>query len=607
MISAAYATAIVLISFRMFAFFKAAPIFFPKGTPNILKVFMSLVMAYILIPGIDISKIDNISSYTVLILSCINEILAGYMLGYITNAAFSVARYAGNVMDLQVGFAMVSMFDPNTNSNATLLQRVLYWFSVIVFFIIDGHHMLIRALVESFNIIKLGNFLLTQGGIKVAIDVFIQYFYISLKISIPIMLIILITDLVLGLVARTVPQLNVMILGLPVKILIGLTAFCFALPLFLRILEQAFYSLPDAIKGFYRTIPILIVFASEDKTEEATPRKKSEARKKGQIAKSKEVGLALTLLASTIIIATLGEFTATSLKDTMVGFLSHYLNLELNYNTLSNITLITLGRLAQTILPVAVPIMVVGVFANFLQSGFIFTKEPLKPDFKKLNPINGFKRMFSLRSIVELLKDIAIITVVGFVGYKYVKDNFINILNLGTLRPWAMIQTMMDLSVGIFFRITLIMIFISVADYMYQKYQYNKDLKMTKQEVKEEYKQDEGDPQIKSKIKQKQREMAMRRMMQEVPKATVVVTNPTHIAVALKYEKGDNAPLVVAKGADNVAIRIKDIAKENEVPIMENKPLARLIFNEVEINEEIPMEMYEAVAEILALVYKIKK
>ncbi|GAA0746215.1 fused FliR family export protein/FlhB family type III secretion system protein [Clostridium oceanicum] len=604
MISPVYATAIVLISLRLLAFFIMVPIFFPKGTPNLLKVFLGLVMAYILIPGIDISGVNTITTPIPLILNCINEIVAGFTLGYITNLSFMCVRYAGNMMDMQVGFAMMSMFDPNTNSNATLLERVLYWFSVIIFFIIDGHHMLIRALVESFNIIRLGGFWLKGEAIRVIIDGFVQYFYISLKIAIPIVLIILITDLTLGLVARTVPQLNVMILGLPIKILVGLLCFCLALPLFLNVIEQSFNDLPDIIKDFYKFIPVVIVFASEEKTEDATPRKKKDARKKGQIPRSKEVGLAFTLLASTIVMVTLGSYVANELKDTMGGFLGNYLNTTLSYVNLKSIALLTLIRMSKIVLPVVLPIMIMGTLASFLQTGVIFTSEPLKPDFKKLNPISGFKRMFSLRSVMELLKDISVITVVGLVGYNFIKDNYMKILNLGTLRPWEMIQNIIKITSDIFFRITLVLIFICVVDYIYQRFQHNKDLKMTKQEVKEEYKQDEGDPEIKSKRKQKQREMAMQRMMQEVPKATVVVTNPTHISVAIRYEKGDNAPKVVAKGADNLALKIKYVAKNSDVPIIENKPLARLMYSEVEIDSEIPAEMYQAVAEILAVVCK---
>lgn len=607
MIDTLYFTALILITIRMFCFFIVVPVFFPNGTPNTAKVGLTLIMAYILVPGIDYSGINTINNNMPFFINCMNEAVAGLTLGFITNLCFMSVRVAGNLMDFQIGFSMMTMFDPNSGSNTTLMERLLYWFSIVVFFIVDGHHMLIKSLMESFSIIKLGTFFLSQDSINLIIRVFIEYFGLALKIAIPIVLIILITDLTLGLIARTVPQLNVMILGLPIKILIGLAAFSFALPIFLKVIENSFYGIPDAIKGLYKTIPLLIIFASDDKTEEATPKKKGDARKKGQVPKSKEVALALTLLSSTIVIASLGGYAGNELKATMITFLNNYLTMSLDYNSVQKIAFITVWRLGIVFIPIVLPIMVMGVLANFLQTGVLITSEPLKPDLKKLNPINGLKRMFSVRSVVQLLKDSAIVSVVGYVGYKFIKDNYSYILTLGDLKPVAVVQAIGNLTVSIFFKITVVMIVIALIDYIYQRYQFNKDLRMTKQEIKEEFKQSDGDPQIKGKIRQKQREMAMRRMMQEVPKATVVVTNPTHISVALKYEEGQSAPTVVAKGADSVALRIKEIAKENDVPIIENKPLARLMYKELDIEQEVPVEMYQAVAEILALVYKLKK
>ena len=591
----------------MFCFFLVVPVFFPNGTPNTVKTGLTLVMAYILVPGIDYSGIHTINNNMSFIINCMNEAVAGLTLGFIVNLCFMSVRVAGNLMDFQMGFSMMTMFDPNSSSNTTLMERLLYWFSMVVFFIVDGHHMLIKSLMESFSVIKLGNFFLSQDSINVIIRVFIEYFGIGLKIAIPIVLIIFITDLTLGLIGRTVPNLNLMILSLPIKILVGLAAFSFALPIFLRMIENSFYGIPDAIKGFYKTIPLLIIFASDDKTEEATPKKKSDARKKGQIPKSKDVALALTLLSSTIVLATLGGFVGNELKTTMITFLNNYLTMALDYDSVQKISVIVIWRLAVIFLPIVVPIMLMGILANFLQTGALITGEPLKPDLKKLNPISGLKRMFSMRSLVQLLKDSAIVSIVGFIGYKFIKDNYTYILTLGDLNAAAVIAAVGKLTVSIFFKITIVIVIIALADYIYQRYQFNKDLRMTKQEIKEEFKQQEGDPQIKGKIKQKQREMAMRRMMQEVPKATVVVTNPTHISVALKYEEGQDAPMVIAKGADNVALRIKELAKENDVPIIENKPLARLMYKELEIDQEVPVEMYQAVAEILALVYKLKK
>lgn len=606
MINTLYFTALILVSIRIFSFFVLVPIFFPNGTPNVVKVGITLVMAYILMPGIDYSSISNIDSTMFFVINCLNEVAAGLTLGFLTSLCFYMVRIAGNLMDMQMGFAMVSMFDPTSNSNVTLIERLLYWFSLVIFFIVDGHHMLIKSLIQSFSVIKLGSFFLSQASINIIFKAFIEYFGIAIQIAIPIILILLFADLTMSLIARTVPQLNIMILGLPIKIIIGFASFCFALPIFLKLMENLFTAIPNSINGFYKVLPVLLIFAKDDKTEEATPRKKSDSRKKGQVARSKEIGLTMTLLASTLVIAVLGGYAGTSLGSTMVAFLNNYINTSLNYSSVNKILFITVWRIAVVFLPVAIPILAMGILANMAQTRGLITFETLKPDFSKLNPINGFKRMFSARSVMELLKDTAIVSIVGYVGYKFIKDNYMNILNLGQLNCRAVAKAIGSLTVNIFFRITLIMLIIAIIDYMFQKYQYNKDLRMSKQELKEEFKQDEGDPQIKGKRRQKQRELAMRRMMQEVPKATVVVTNPTHVAVALKYEDGQNAPVLVAKGLNAVALKIKEIAKDNDVPIIENRPLARLIYKEVEIDMEIPAEMYQAVAEILALVYKMR-
>lgn len=609
MINTAYFMAVLFIFLRMVTFFTMVPVLFPKGTPNTMKVLFTALISFILMPGVNSAGLAGaVSDNYVLILYCINEIITGLVLGYLTSLCFNIVRMAGQLMDMQIGFSMLSFFDPTSNSNVTLLERLLYWVSLIVFFIVDGHHMLIRALIESYNAVGIGKSILFQDTIMYSVNTFIQYFTIGLKIAIPIVLIIIITDLTLGLISRTVPQLNIMILGLPIKIIVGLTCFSFALPFILKSIVDAMGHLPDIFKEVYKAAPLMFVFASEEKTEEATPRKKSEARKKGQVAKSKEVSLALTLLTSTLLIITLGGFVGNNLKNTLTYFLGNGFETNLDYNNLKSLTLIVIWRLAITFLPVVIPIMVAGIFASYIQTGFILSSETIKPKLSKLNPISGFQRMFSTRTAVELVKDLAIVSVVGYVGYKFIKDNYRYILTMGNLKVGAIPMIFKDLAVDIFFKVTLIMIVLALADYLYQRYMYNKDLKMTKQEIKEEFKQDEGDPQIKSKIKQKQRELATRRMMSQIPDATVVVTNPTHIAVALKYEEGKSeAPIVVAKGSDYVAIKIKEIAKESNVPILENRPLARMIFNEVELDNAIPVNMYAAVAEILAVVYKMKR
>lgn len=600
--------AFLLVFIRIFAFTVVAPVFFPQGTPQIVKVMFSGIMAFILLSAVDYSYVGEISGSFQLIAYSLSEFTTGLTFGFIVSLCFYCIRAGGSILDMQVGFAMMSMFDPSAQGNVTLIERLLYWLSLMAFFLVNGHHILIKTFVESFNIINLGQFILSQESAMLLVDIFIRFFELGIRIAIPIMLIIILTDLTLGLVAKAVPQLNIMILGLPVKILLGLGALSLILPMIYDVLITAFDNIPNAIRQLYKIIPLVMIFSSDDKTEEATPHKMSEARKKGQIARSKEVNTAITLIASTIILITLGEFMVNSFKEDIIEFFTGYLNLEINMDTLQSIIVIVLLRFAMVALPMIIPIMIMGVAANFLQTGFIHTTESLKPQFSKINPISGFKRMFSIRSLVELIKQIVVIVVVGYVEFGFLKDNFRKILTMGNMEFSSIITTLIDLSSDVFMKIALVMTAIALIDFLFQKFQFKKDMRMTKQEVKEEFKQMEGDPQVKGKIKQRQREMATRRMMQSVPDATVVITNPTHIAVALKYEEGkSSAPLLVAKGSGHVAIKIKELAKENNVPIIENKPLARLIFNEVDLEKEIPSEMYQAVAEILALVYKLKR
>lgn len=574
------------------------------------KIGVAIILSYIILPGVDFSKINSVSNMMIFMGNGISEIITGIVLGFAVELCFMAAKFAGSMMDIQSGLSMASMFDPNSNSNATLMERLLYWISLVIFFIVDGHHILLFQLIESFKWITIGKFILFQGSAGIIIEAFISFFIIGFKMAIPIILIVIITDLVLGLMSRTVPQLNVMILGLPIKILIGLASFLFAMPIFLRLIGDAFGVMTEVFKGIFNTlpmIPILFIFASDDKTEEATPHKLNEAKKKGQVAKSKEASLALTLLACTLIITALGNYIVEGLKDTIIHFFTNFLEMELSYNNLFYITFVTLTRVAMIVLPVMIPIMIMGIAANLMQTGIMFTKEPIKPDLKKLNPISGIKRMFSVRTLVELVKDVLLITVVGYIGYKFIVGNYTKILNLYNLRFSVLIEAIKELIQSIFFKVTLVLVALALADYIFQRRQFKKDMRMTKQEIKEEFKQQEGDPQVKGKIKQKQREMAMSRMMQSIPDASVVVTNPTHLAIALRYKQGkDEAPKVIGKGADYIALKIKEKAREYEVPIIENKPLARMIYQKVEIDEEIPVEMYQAVAEILAVIMKSK-
>lgn len=352
-----------------------------------------------------------------------------------------------------------------------------------------------------------------------------------------------------------------------------------------------------------------IQFFSGEKTEKATPKKRQDARKKGQVIKSQDVTSAIVMLMVFIFLF----FFAGSLRDELLAFFRqtfiHNIRIEtLTIDSVMHLFIETLIQMAFIIVPI-MAIAVVGALAgNFLQFGFLFTLEPMKFDLKKMDPIKGLKRMFSVKAIVELLKSVLKIGFIGSVTTIIIWTNLPEVLALSFKSPWMTLITVGKL-VGIMgIAASLVLLCVSILDWMYQKFDYEKNLKMSKQDIKDEYKNSEGDPLIKSKIKQRQREMAMRRMMSEIPSADVVITNPTHYAIALKYDEDSmDAPRVIAKGTDFIAQKIKLIAKEHDVIMVENRPLARAMYDQVEIGDPVPEEFFKAVAEILAYVYRIKR
>ena len=342
-----------------------------------------------------------------------------------------------------------------------------------------------------------------------------------------------------------------------------------------------------------------------EKTEEPTPKKREDARKKGTVARSQELNTAFVLLIGFLIVRILWEYIYVNIAEYTVYLYSH-LSQSTSTEGISELFIGIMILLAKTVLPIMFAILIIGLAINVFQVGLMISTERLEPKLDNLNPINGFGRIFSKRSLVELIKSIFKIIVIGFFLYLYLKDQIPLLPQFIFFDLPHSLATAADIIFTMAFQVVAVIMVMAVADYAYQCWQTTQDLKMSKQEVKDEFKQMEGDPQIKSKIKQKQRQMAMQRMMQEVPKADVIVTNPTHLAVALSYKKGMIAPTVVAKGQDLVAERIKQIAREHRILIVENKPVARALYEAVEVGDMVPAELYQAVAEILAYVYRIK-
>lgn len=347
---------------------------------------------------------------------------------------------------------------------------------------------------------------------------------------------------------------------------------------------------------------------NEEKTEDATPKRLQEAREKGQVAKSVELNAAFGILLAFFVMQVMGGFIFEELGLFMRYVYAGFSTQDLTLVELERLFLAAAAVLLKTALPIMVAIAMVAVVMNLLQVGFLFTMEPLTPKLEKLDPIAGAGRLLSKRSLVELGKSLFKVCVVGFFVYRFIRQNLLYDAMLINAELWDSVQTITSMTLGMVFEISAVMIILAALDYLYQNWEYRQNLKMSKHELKQEFKQNEGDPLIKGKIKERQRAMAMRRMMQEVPKADVVVANPTHFAVALKYDNAVMAaPQVVAKGQDFTALRIKEIAKEHKVAVVENKPLARALFAATEIGDAVPPELYKSVAEVLAYVYRLKR
>ena len=348
---------------------------------------------------------------------------------------------------------------------------------------------------------------------------------------------------------------------------------------------------------------------AEDKfenTEQATPRKLDEAREKGQVAKSKEIPSAAIILGSIVVFYFFGADIFGNMLELSRGFFTDSATMDITVTSARTI----LMRSAVGIFLVMLPFMVlpfVGLAANIMHIGFIFSTEPLIPKFSKVNPWEGLKRMFSPSTGVELIKNLLKFSVMGYLVYTVLNDEVRTFGQLAVSDTNSMLIYLGDTSISILIKTSFVIVAIAVLDFAFQRWEWARNLKMSKHEVKEEYKDTEGQPLVKARIKTLQRQIAMQRMMHEVPEATVVVTNPTHYAIAIKYEQGEmGVPIVVAKGAGVVAQKIRECAEENGVPLVENKPLARTLFKLVDIGTEVPHNLYQAVAEILAYVYKLK-
>lgn len=363
------------------------------------------------------------------------------------------------------------------------------------------------------------------------------------------------------------------------------------------------------LNGQKKKLKIDIQFFAKDpdKTEKATPRRRQKAREEGQVSYSKDLAMAIVFLGVIVMLRLMIPMIYKGMEQMLTFFcaLPNMGNYR-EYTALGEYISLTGQDLMWGLVIILLSGVAMAIVTGFAQTkGLVVFKKAFKFDLNKINPIEGFKRLFSLRSVIELLKNLAKLALLGFIGYSFINGIW-SILFL--LPDYSIEQSLVFLADSLYqmaLRIALALIVLGFVDFFYQRWEFERDIKMSKKEVKDERKDIEGNPEIKRKQRQMMSEMSQRHMMEEVPSATVVVTNPTHLSIAIKFELDKmNAPLVVAKGADNIAFRIREIAKEYHVPFYEDKLLARELYERVEIGEEIPNDMYRAVAEVLAFVFK---
>ncbi|MEW5785288.1 MAG: flagellar biosynthesis protein FlhB [Bacillota bacterium] len=353
---------------------------------------------------------------------------------------------------------------------------------------------------------------------------------------------------------------------------------------------------------------LFFFYEAGDKTEEPTPHRLREARRKGQVFKSMELSAAINVVGVMALFILMGSLVFRGFQNIFLTFMGDMLAFPIGAENAQVVYREALRSYFQMVGPVFIAALVLGVASNLSQVGFLATATQMAPQLNRLNPLEGLKRIFSKRALFELVKSLLKIVIVGSVTFFFIRGKLTEMLVLINQSAADCIQVFWRVMTGLGIRVGLVFLVLAFFDYLFQRHEYKTSLKMSRKEIKDEYKQLEGDPLIRSKIREKQRALARQRMLQDVSQADVVITNPTELAVALRYRADqDNAPRVLAKGAAVLAQRIREIARENDIAVVENPPVAQMLWKHSAVGEEIPLDLYQAVAEILAAVYRMQE
>ncbi len=593
-----------LVILRVTAFITVSQVFFPKGIHNTFKIIFSVVFSFMIFPIVyeKIGGSFNLDGRYIFL--ALGEGVIGVLIGIFVNLLFNLFNGIGSILDSQGGFSSAQVFDPMTNNTSSVIERMFYFISLIVFVLLNGHHYFIRAIIYSYSRIGIGNLNLHESFLNTFIYGMLTILKASFMIVLPIMIVLIFVDIILGIISKVIPKINLIVISFPFKILVTVALLIVCIKIIFTRFTDIYLDFNKLIFRVFSLFPVLFI-CSDDKTEDPTPQKLKKAKEEGNVPKSAFLISAVSL-AGIALIVMMGGFILDELKRILVYFLHDGISRNYGGYDVVYILKIILPKILIIIILPGCVFLFLSIVSNIMQTGFMLTPKMLKPNFKDFNPINTIKNIFRIKALFDLFRDVIVVCLLCYFSYEFVTTNLEEFIRLGNFRVKYSFSNIVPLFTGVFMKIFMVVFVIGVVDFAIEKFRYKKRMKMTKQEVKEEFKQMEGDPEVKAQIRQKGKEIIMQNMMSNVKDSSVVITNPTHISVALRYKQGeDMAPKLVAKGINHIAFKIKELANEHNIPIVEDKYLARFIYKNVDLDEEIPEEIYKAVADILTYIYKL--
>ena len=574
----------MLVFLRVSAMLAVFPIFSARNFPVQLRTALGALIAVLVSPTLPPAPVGAGDFWSLIGIMAM-EVGVGLLLGFASRRVFFALDVAGSVMSTEIGLSLPAGINPMNDAQSVVPGLVLYYLAAMLWLSLDMHHWMLAGFQKSYTYLPIGGAHLSGLLVNDIISRTSETFLIAVELCAPVMAVSFVISLVFSVLGRAVPQMNVFAESFSLRILVGLSVFGLTMELMSQHIANYLWRLPEdmlhvaQLLGAAEPRNAMSESSVGEKTEQASPKRLEEAFKKGQFAKSKEVQTVFVLVAAMIALMFSGGEIWQSMANTQAAMLSHLHDTPLTVSAMQGYAVNGVLLFGHCVWPVLAATILASLLAGGMQSRFRTASEALEINWERLDPVAGMKRVFSVKSVVPTLIGVAKLAVIIALSYGVIKSVLSDPIFHSSVSVARIAGFMAESSFRIVLRVAMALLVLAVVDYGYQVWNTNQDMMMTKQEVKDESKNTEGNPQVRAQQRRKQRANTKRKMLMEIPKADVVVVNPTHIAIALRYDrKTMKAPRIVAKGSRLNALRIREIAREHQVPIIENKPLARLMF-----------------------------